>query len=153
MNALPSPHLSPCPRPQVFDLRDGSAVGSVKVADDTVTGCSINPHPALPLLATASGQRRYPLAPSDDEGTSDGDEDGEGEEGQGERQRGQVSTSARGAWLLPGMCNALRVWRLHSEWVVVEAAAEQQAGAQQQPGAEGAMDAEGAGTQAEASPG
>ncbi|KAI3429583.1 hypothetical protein D9Q98_005669 [Chlorella vulgaris] len=48
---------------RVFDLCDGSPAGQFAAAADTVNGVSF--HPFLPLLATASGQRRYYLAASD----------------------------------------------------------------------------------------
>ncbi|KAK9842676.1 hypothetical protein WJX74_000538 [Apatococcus lobatus] len=55
---------------EAFDLRDGTLVGSHRVAEDTVNGFSF--HPCLPLAAIASGQRRFPLdladLPPDDPG-------------------------------------------------------------------------------------
>ena len=54
-----------------FDLKDGTEVGHFQAASDVVNGCQF--HPTEPLLATASGQRRYPLAP---ESGSDSEESG-----------------------------------------------------------------------------
>jgi len=98
---------------QVFALRDGSRVGEVKVADDTVNGCSI--HPLLPLLATASGHRRYPLAPEDSDGEGAAD---------GAQPASPRPAAAAAGQLLPGMRNALRVHQLQASWVGAEAAEE-----------------------------
>ena len=47
-----------------YDLVDGSEVANFKVADDAINGLSINS--LWPVIATASGERRYPSF-SDDE--------------------------------------------------------------------------------------
>lgn len=57
---------------KVFDLTTGCEVHQEVVADDTVNGCQY--HPCLPLVALASGHRRYLLEPPD----SSGDEEPEG---------------------------------------------------------------------------
>ncbi|KAI8473171.1 MAG: WD40-repeat-containing domain protein [Monoraphidium minutum] len=90
-------------RVRVFDLRDGSEVGSFQAAADTVSGCDLHPVMGLPLLATASGHRRYPLAPgSDDEGEGGG---------------------GGGGAPLARDCNALRLWRLGFEWEAADGGA------------------------------
>jgi hypothetical protein len=123
----------------VFDLRDGSEAGTFQAAPDTVNGCGFHPVMGLPLLATASGHRRYPLAPADSDGGSSSEEDeGEGAGPSGRRRqqqqqqqavdggsgggggkgRGGGDAGAGGAW--PGLgadCNSLRLWRLQMEWV------------------------------------
>jgi hypothetical protein len=105
---------------RLFDLRDGAAVGApVATAADTVTGCMF--HPFLPLLAAASGHRRYPLAPAD--GASSGDDEGGG-------------GGAEGLALGPDE-NVLRVLRFQTRAGGDEAAA---CGAGQECGAERASD-------------
>lgn len=44
-----------------FDLVNGQQVGEFRAARDVLNGCQF--HPVEPLVATASGERRYPLAP------------------------------------------------------------------------------------------
>ena len=72
---------------RVYDLRDGHEATRFEAAGDCVSGCAF--HPGLPLLATSSGQRRFPLAPSDSdsesgsERESDSERKGEGSSGGG----------------------------------------------------------------------
>ena len=77
---------------RLYDLAEGRQVASFAAAADTVNGCSF--HPALPLLATASGERVYPTAGlfSDSEAED------------------EAASEAGGA----GWTNALRVWQLPS---------------------------------------
>lgn len=79
-------------RVALWDLRDGTAVGGWQAAGDTVNGCQF--HPVLPLLTTASGQRRFAAAEAL-EREEEGDEGG-GEEG----------------FRLGEDENCVRVWRL-----------------------------------------
>lgn len=55
---------------RVFDLRDGRPAGEFAAANDVVNGCEF--HPLLPMVATASGQRRFYAADSDSCDDSDG---------------------------------------------------------------------------------
>jgi hypothetical protein len=82
---------------QVFDLSDGQLVAELQAADDTVNGVSFSP--CLPLLATASGHRRYPLLHDDDGGGADAD------------ASLRVSSCQPG-----GGSNGLRLWRLQAQW-------------------------------------
>ena len=75
-------------------------------------------HPFLPLLATASGQRRYPLAPADDESDassasdSDGGMAGTGSSSDTSSSSDSESDSGCAAGAsLSGMENVLQVWR------------------------------------------
>ncbi|GBF88681.1 hypothetical protein Rsub_01580 [Raphidocelis subcapitata] len=103
-------------RVRVFDLRDGSEVGSFLAAPDTVSGCAFHPVMGLPLLATASGHRRYPLEPPDSD--SDDDSDGGGGAGAGRRKRPRHGGRGGGGGFELGRdANALRLWRLRVEWV------------------------------------
>ena len=77
---------------RLYDLAEGRQVASFAAAADTVNGCSF--HPALPLLATASGERVYPTAGLFSD--SEAEDEGAGEAGGG------------------GWTNALRVWQLPS---------------------------------------
>ena len=77
---------------RLYDLAEGRQVASFAAAADTVNGCSF--HPALPLLATASGERVYPTAGLFSDSEAEGEAEGE----------------APGA----GWTNALRVWQLPS---------------------------------------
>lgn len=98
----------------MFDLADGREVAAFQAADDTVNGVSFSP--CLPLLATASGHRRYALLPRD----SDSDSDGEQPGGScGDADGGLRMSSCRPG----GACNSLRLWRLQGEWVEAPAAA------------------------------
>uniref|UniRef100_A0A1D2AGF7 Telomerase Cajal body protein 1 n=2 Tax=Auxenochlorella protothecoides TaxID=3075 RepID=A0A1D2AGF7_AUXPR len=115
-----------------YDLRDGSQADACFVAGDTINGVSI--HPALPLLATASGHRRFPLCPSssssEEEGEG-GDEPGPasdrsldlaeapalglGEQG-GQRERSPLGLARCSQGDDPAHgCNVLRVWLLESQ--------------------------------------
>jgi hypothetical protein len=151
-NACPSPLRLPFRRAaQVFDLRDGSEVGSFRAAADTVSGCDFHPVMGLPLLATASGHRRYPLAPSDEDGGSgDGDEDGGGGVGPPRRRRRRAAEGGGGGgdeWGLGRDCNCLRLWRLEVGWEELAPAGGEAAPASADCGAEGgrAAQAPGAG--------
>jgi hypothetical protein len=90
----------------------------------------------LPLLATASGHRRYPLEPpdSDSDSGSGGGSSGSGSGGEGESgsesgggggaARGKRRRRGGGGFLLGPDANALRLWRLRAEWVPCPAGAE-----------------------------
>lgn len=101
---------------QVFDLRDGQPVDRYHVAADTVNGCNF--HPLLPLLATASGQRRYPLQPEDSDMEQQVLKHGMMQSFTSEQaamdEEVAAVNSVRG---MGAFCNALRVWRLVQEWV------------------------------------
>lgn len=72
-----------------YDLRDGGEVGAFRAASDTINGVSV--HPFLPVLATASGQRRLP----ETQGSSDEEEE-EGDHEDAEHMKSNVL----GVWLL-----------------------------------------------------
>lgn len=94
---------------RVFNLRDGSLAHQFVAAADTVNGVAF--HPFLPLLATASGQRRYPLAPSDSEDSSSSSSDSSGSESD---EDGGLRGSKRVAAVPGGLSadeNVLRVWQ------------------------------------------
>jgi hypothetical protein len=116
----------------VFDLTEGSEVGCFLAASDTVNGCSFHPVMGLPLLATASGHRRYPLAPEDsDDGAASSpcSSDDEGARGARAARRARSGGGgggrggsgggggAGGGDALDASCNAIRLWRLRAEWV------------------------------------
>lgn len=117
-------------RVRVFDLRDGQEISSFLAASDTVSGCQFHPVLGLPLLATASGHRRYPLAPRGDGGGGGGgppSDDGSGDEARGaagtsgrRRQGGVGCGGPETAEPVDPTSNALRLWRLHLEWVAVD---------------------------------
>ena len=88
-------------------------------------------HPFLPLLATASGQRRFFLAPADDS---------EDDSSSGSDSDSPQPASAAWPLLEPGE-NVLRVWQAAHE-LPAPAEPEAPAGAEQQPeaGAEGGQD-------------
>ncbi len=92
---------------------------SLPVTSDVVNGCDF--HPSLPLLAVASGQRRYPLAEriDADEEHSQGPPaklrrvaaQGPGEGAQAGQQQ-QGSAAPRGQEGLTPVRNALRILRM-----------------------------------------
>ena len=94
---------------RVFDLREGSEAARFPAAADTV--CAVSFHPVLPLLTTASGQRRYPLAPHDD---SDSDSSSSGLESNSELAASSGNDSGgEGAARQSSLAadeNVLRVW-------------------------------------------
>ena len=94
-----------------FDLRDGAEVGSFRAAVDTVNGCEF--HPLLPLLATASGQRRFFDAPTDSASEESGSEEG-GSDDEDMDSGGSEHPA------LSADENVLRVWRLGAAAAVVE---------------------------------
>ncbi|KAL4443842.1 hypothetical protein ABPG75_011579 [Micractinium tetrahymenae] len=111
---------------RVYDLRDGSLAAQFQAAADTVNGVAF--HPFLPLLATASGQRRYPLAPRDEEGGSSSSSSSDdsrsacgGEESDSGSDGGlagsdseRMAEAAAAPRAFPGLSadeNVLRVWR------------------------------------------
>lgn len=117
----------------MFDLRDGQQVSCFKAASDTVNGVSFSP--CLPLLATASGHRRYPLLPADgweaDEtaaATAAADGSSPAAAGGPHQQQKGASEAAAGlsmaSYQQGGSCNSLRLWRVQAEWVPYEAPAE-----------------------------
>eukprot|EP00887_Chlorella_sp_A99_P003250 scaffold9.g3250.t1 len=131
-------------RVRVFDLRCGSEVAAFAAAADTVSGCDF--HPLLPLLATASGHRRFPLAPADSSSGSGSDSDSSsgssscnssGEEDErpdgaagapapagGSRAAAAARRGAAAKALAPGTDeNALRVWRFQADVLQLAAAA------------------------------
>jgi WD40 repeat protein len=115
---------------RAYDLRDGIEVARFKAAPDAVVAATFHPVMGLPLLATASGERRYPLAPplasssSSDSGSSSGDdnnvssasEDG-GLHARTSSRRGADAASQVGWLHRPRGANALRLWRLRLDWV------------------------------------
>ncbi len=92
----------------VFDLRDGSAVGSWAAANDSCNGVDFAPC-MNGLLATASGHRRYPLLPIDGWESSSVDEDNSG--GSGSGKDATAAALCVGSWEPGGRCNALCLWR------------------------------------------
>ena len=79
-------------------------------------------HPFLPLLATASGQRRYFLAPCDDSSSSDSESDSEdssmaagGSSGESDSEEGSggghASAAAAAGMRLSARENVLQVWQ------------------------------------------
>lgn len=125
-----------CRAVQVFDLRDGQQVSCFQAAADTVNGVSFNP--CLPLLATASGHRRYPLLPTDGWEADDTSAAAAAvsspssspvtSTGVGLGQKRERSDAAAGLCMASyregGSCNSLRLWRLHAEWLPLEAPTE-----------------------------
>lgn len=118
----------------------------------------------LPLLATASGHRRYPLAPSDDEGEGPaageggaGSSGGEGEAARSAKRRRHVKAGSSdrsgsgggGDWGFAAGCNALRLWRVNMGWEEVECEEgdAEAAAAAAADGGEGGEGAAAAGTQ------
>ena len=93
-------------------------------------------HPFLPLLATASGQRRYPLAPADDESDSSSASDRGGEQQKAGSSSSSSDTSSssdsesQSGWApgasLSALENVLQVWRCSAalSQTVAEAAVE-----------------------------
>lgn len=127
--------LRPTTLRQVFDLTDGHLVTKFKAANDTVNGVAFSP--CLPLLATASGHRRYPLLHADDDeqnthsggkagrsphGTSSGSSRVGGNEAQ-ESSSSDVSSLLMSSYQPGGSCNSLKLWRLQAEWVTAAAGA------------------------------
>ncbi|PRW60676.1 telomerase Cajal body 1 [Chlorella sorokiniana] len=108
---------------RLFDLRDGSEAGQFPAAQDTVNGVAF--HPFLPLLATASGQRRYFLAPCDDSSSLDSESDSEdssmaaadgsgsesGCKGQGPGGQPAAAAAAAAGLRLSARENVLQVWQ------------------------------------------
>jgi hypothetical protein len=81
----------------------------------TVNGVQF--HPFLPLLATASGQRRYGLAPSDSDADSDGESGSGGSDvssSSSSDNNGAVGQGAaqRASWALTPDENVLRIWQV-----------------------------------------
>mmetsp|Transcript_1794 Transcript_1794/g.5233 ORF Transcript_1794/g.5233 Transcript_1794/m.5233 type:complete len:413 (-) Transcript_1794:499-1737(-) len=93
---------------RTFDLQTGELRSAFAVASDTVNGLQF--HPTLPLAATASGQRRYPLSPSTD---SDSDsEEAPVLQREGSHQQGVLERANS---------NCLRLWRFPYEVLQLEA--------------------------------
>ncbi len=108
-----------------FDLRDGSEAGKFRVAEkDTVNGCEF--HPSLPVLATATGHRRFDnveaAAEEEEESSSDeegGDGDGnddasmeESSSGEEEEEGVKYSRGDKGKFSLQRDENSLCLWRV-----------------------------------------
>lgn len=96
-----------------WDLRDGSEAGKFRAAGDTVNGCEF--HPGLPVLAIASGQRRFGVAEEIEAATSSSssgsESENEEEEGlQGEKRWGRGRKKRK--FELNNDENVLRLWRL-----------------------------------------
>jgi len=116
---------------QVYDLQNGQQVACFQAADDTVNGVSFSR--SLPLLATASGHRRYPLLPEDgwEDTTTPADSPAAGSSrsisavGSGaQHQKGPAAASLSMSSICDGgSCNSLRLWRLAADWVPVSATA------------------------------
>jgi telomerase Cajal body protein 1 len=105
---------------KLWDLRDGSEAGKFKVAEnDTVNGCEF--HPSLPVLATATGHRRFfaieeESSSSDEEEEEGCDDGGDGDanmEG-GSEGHGKVKyvRIGKGQFDLNRDQNSLRLWSL-----------------------------------------
>jgi len=86
-----------------FDLRVGEEVGKYCAAADVVNGCEF--HPLLPLLGTASGQRRFAVPDDDSDSTEDSGPDEEHE------HAGSLEGVRSGLGLDE---NVVRVWSLSS---------------------------------------
>jgi WD40 repeat protein len=91
-----------------FDLRTGAPADALAVAAEAVSGCRF--HPYLPLLATASGERRFPLAPADGGDSSDSEPEA------GPSSGGGGAGATGGSAARDGPSNALLVWRLAYDW-------------------------------------
>ena len=112
---------------RVFDLCDGQEVVRWAAADDTISSVAF--HPFLPLLATASGQRRYFLAPGSDSSGDDSSGSESEAEGAGSGAARRAAAAAPGA-ALSARENVLQVWRCGTcplEAPPAEAAAEEAA--------------------------
>ena len=110
-------------RVRVFDLTDGSQVGEFKAAGDAVNGVAFHPVMGLPLLATAGGERRFPLAPRDSDSDSESDDEPSSSARAATARSGGGGSGGGGggaAARLGRSCNALRLWRLAFEYVDVE---------------------------------
>lgn len=94
---------------RLYDLRDGSEAGRYEVARDTVNGCQF--HPNLPFLATASGHRRYSLAPLSD---SDDDLNDSSDSLENDQKKG---TDSRDAFKLTREENYLGVFQLKTRQI------------------------------------
>ncbi|EFN60077.1 hypothetical protein CHLNCDRAFT_133375 [Chlorella variabilis] len=104
---------------RVFDLRDGSVAGQFVAAEDTVNG--VHFHPFLPLLATASGHRRYFLAPDDASSASDSDS-----EASPSSSSSESDDSARDRRRLSTQENVLNIWHCSAIPAHVQAAADEE---------------------------
>lgn len=99
-----------------FDLREGSEAGKFCAAGDVVNGCQF--HPVLPLLATASGQRRFSAlvdgSQSDASGSGSEEDDDDMEEQEAGASNGNAGSK------LGADENVLRLWRLGMQPLVAE---------------------------------
>eukprot|EP00873_Tetraselmis_striata_P001711 jgi/Tetstr1/421975/TSEL_001221.t1 len=119
-------------RIQLYDLTTGEATSEVQVGSDTVNGFQF--HPSLPFVATASGHRRYLLAPDTDDSSSGGEDDGKASDGGGwlapatSRRTRKVPRAA--AHKQDPTANSLQIWRYayeHCDMGGAEACAEEDA--------------------------
>lgn len=136
-------YLSLCVMPQVFDLQNGQQSACFQAAADTVNGVSFSP--CLPLLATSSGHRRYPLLPVDGwdaditAAAADGNTGsagliaGQQQEGGGKGDASHCLSMS--SYREGGSCNSLRLWRMQADWVPMAAPAD--TGAEEVPTADG----------------
>jgi WD40 repeat protein len=100
---------------QFFDLRDGSEAGKFRVSEkDTVNGCEF--HPSLPVLATATGHRRFFETEEEEEESSDEEEGSDAEDGD---VAGTYAGSNVGQFSLNCDENALCVWKLEQRTAAV----------------------------------
>ena len=106
---------------QFWDLRDGSEAGKFRASGDTVNGCEF--HPGLPVLATASGQRRFMVAEEIESSSSSG---GESDEEEGGRDGSWIDRRKRRKFELGRDENVLCLWRLAQREVPAEDTAEQE---------------------------
>lgn len=106
---LPRPPSQPCRGPPAHKRTVVIPHGSCPLPS-TVNGVAF--HPALPLLATASGQRRYFLAPTDS--SSDSDSEAAGGSGSsssdGSEDEGHAAAAVAGSGSLSADENLLAVW-------------------------------------------
>jgi hypothetical protein len=114
---------------QVFDLQNGQEVASFQAAADTVNGVHFSP--CLPLLATASGHRRYALLPEDGWDTDSaaaaaaaGSEaakvaaaDGSDCAAAAAQGTNAAADLSMGAFQAGSSCNSLWLWRMAADWL------------------------------------
>ena len=85
---------------RVYDLAQGSVERVIQIADDAVGAVSL--HPTLPMLATASGHRRFVDVHSDESSDDSG----------GAGVRLHKKRRATSPWQLGAHSNELAVWQL-----------------------------------------
>jgi hypothetical protein len=124
--------LSLCVMLQVFDLQNGQQAACLQAAADTVNGVGFSP--CLPLLATSSGHRRYPLLPADG-WDADSAAAAAAAGGSASSSKGDASHSlSMSSYQEGGSCNSLLLWRMHADWLPMTAPAD--TGAEEVPTAD-----------------